>query len=238
MNFPYLKEAVSNFFSRPVPIPFPQPGAEGAKDYRGRISYDPEKCVNCGMCVKVCSPGAITRVFEEAEGGKRITYTFDLTSCTFCGMCQDFCDDHAIRLTADYHMVARDARDLRTEGTRFAPDLEDLYCGETCIYCGICQKTCPQEAITVDRKSKSWAVDLEKCVQCGKCVGKCPKKALSFGKPQEAEEAPAEGEGKEAAGKETAGKEAAGKEAAGKEAVEKETADKKTVEKVAQEKES
>ena len=144
------------------------------------------------MCVKVCSPGAITRIYEEVEGGKRVTYEFDLTSCTFCAMCQDFCDDGAISLTQDYHMVARDARELCTRGTRFAPDLEDLYCSDKCIFCSLCAKGCPQDAITVDRKAKTWAVDLEKCVQCGKCISKCPKKALSFGKPQETEEAPEE----------------------------------------------
>lgn len=194
MIFPYLREAFVNLFSKPADIPFPKPDDKGFAGYRGRIAYDADKCVNCGMCVKVCSPGAISRIYEDVEGGKRVTYEFDLTSCTFCGMCQDFCDDGAISLTADYHMVARDARELRTRGTRFAPTLEDLYCSDSCIFCGICQKTCPQSAITVDRKAKSWAVDLEKCVQCGKCVGKCPKKALSFGKPAESgevQEAPA-----------------------------------------------
>lgn len=187
MNFPYLKNVIENLFSRPVPRPFPRPEEQGKPGYRGRISYDADKCVNCGNCIRVCSPGAITRVFEEKEGGKQITYSFDLTSCTFCAMCQDFCEEQAIRLTPDYHMVARDAAELVTVGTRFAPKLPDLFCGETCIYCGICQKSCPQEAITVDRKAKSWAVDLEKCVQCGICVRKCPKKALSFGEPADAE---------------------------------------------------
>lgn len=191
MIFPYLKEAVGNLFSRPVPIPFPQLGQEAKKDYRGRICYDAEKCVNCGSCLKVCSPGAITRRFEEAEGGKRITYVFDLTSCTFCGMCQDFCEEKAIRLSADYHMVARNAADLRTEGTRFAPKMPDLTCGGACIHCSLCQKACPQSAITVDRKAKTWEVDLDKCVQCGICIRKCPKKTLQFGPPPAAEAAAA-----------------------------------------------
>ena len=50
-----------------------------------------------------------------------------------------------------------------------------------CVLCGICQKQCPNEAITVDRKeAKTWTVDLDKCVKCGACVDKCPKKCLSL----------------------------------------------------------
>ncbi len=51
----------------------------------------------------------------------------------------------------------------------------------SCVLCGICQKQCPNEAITVDRKeTKTWSVNLDNCVQCGLCTEKCPKKSLSF----------------------------------------------------------
>lgn len=193
MKFPFLKEAVTNLFSKPSTYPVPQQVRPAKPNYRGRIAYDPEKCINCGKCSKVCSPGAITRIYEEVEGGTNITFEFDLTSCTFCGMCQDFCDEGAIHLTEDYHMVATDHRDLVTRGTRFKAKLPDLYCNrDKCILCGNCARNCPQGALTVDRKAKVWEVDYSKCVQCGICVSKCPAKvkALSFGKPPE-EPAPA-----------------------------------------------
>ena len=51
---------------------------------------------------------------------------------------------------------------------------------DECVYCGLCAKTCPVEALTVDRAEKKWEVDKDTCVQCGACVDKCPKKCLSL----------------------------------------------------------
>ena len=41
-------------------------------------------------------------------------------------------------------------------------------------------KNCPEEAITVDRKTKTWKIDHDRCCQCGICKSKCPKKCLEF----------------------------------------------------------
>lgn len=49
---------------------------------------------------------------------------------------------------------------------------------ETCIFCGICQKRCPADAIVVDKAAKKWSVNDFNCVQCSACVQECPKKCL------------------------------------------------------------
>ena len=51
---------------------------------------------------------------------------------------------------------------------------------EDCIYCGLCAKNCPCDALTVDRKEKVWKVDEEACVKCGACLEKCPKECLAI----------------------------------------------------------
>jgi ech hydrogenase subunit F len=51
---------------------------------------------------------------------------------------------------------------------------------ETCIFCGICQKKCPADAITVARKEKTWEIIRLKCISCGSCVDACPKDSLSM----------------------------------------------------------
>lgn len=49
---------------------------------------------------------------------------------------------------------------------------------DTCIFCGICQKKCPTNAITVDRKGRVWSIERMKCIQCNACAVNCPKDAL------------------------------------------------------------
>lgn len=51
---------------------------------------------------------------------------------------------------------------------------------EKCIFCGICQKRCPSQAISVDRKTKTWEINRLRCIQCGACVEPCPKKCLAL----------------------------------------------------------
>lgn len=44
-----------------------------------------------------------------------------------------------------------------------------------CTLCGICKKSCPQGAISLDEYI---VVDKDKCIGCGVCAGKCPKKVI------------------------------------------------------------
>ncbi len=50
---------------------------------------------------------------------------------------------------------------------------------EGCILCGICQKTCPCNAIEVAKKERTWTINRYACIQCNMCVNACPKSCLS-----------------------------------------------------------
>ncbi len=54
-----------------------------------------------------------------------------------------------------------------------------------CIYCGLCSKRCPAQALAVTRKPNpnSWTLDPYRCILCGYCVEVCPKHCLSL-KPE------------------------------------------------------
>lgn len=116
---PYFKKALSNLFSKPSTMAFPAGEPPKAQpEYRGRITYDPTLCVNCGMCMRVCAPACITREIKPLENGdQEITFNFDLTSCTFCRTCSDFCGRKAIKLSDDYMMVGTKDEDFLVTGT-------------------------------------------------------------------------------------------------------------------------
>ena len=54
----------------------------------------------------------------------------------------------------------------------------------TCIMCGKCARTCPEQAITQNAKGV-YMIDKKKCVGCGKCVEACPMHVMVM--PQGAE---------------------------------------------------
>ena len=112
MDFPFVKEAISQLFSKPSCAMYPAVPSEAAPNYRGRIVYHADKCIGCGMCERVCAGNAISRTVEKTEEGDKITLTFNLGSCTFCATCADFCSRKAIELTGDYHMIATKEEDL------------------------------------------------------------------------------------------------------------------------------
>ena len=49
---------------------------------------------------------------------------------------------------------------------------------DDCIFCGICGKKCPADAIAVSREDKRWTIERMNCIQCSCCVEVCPKKCL------------------------------------------------------------
>ena len=49
---------------------------------------------------------------------------------------------------------------------------------ENCIFCGICSRKCPTDALKVDREAKSWTIARMSCIQCSCCVEVCPKSCL------------------------------------------------------------
>ncbi len=51
---------------------------------------------------------------------------------------------------------------------------------DKCIYCSICQKKCPSNAINVKRNEKIWEINRLKCIICNYCVEVCPKNCLSM----------------------------------------------------------
>lgn len=49
-----------------------------------------------------------------------------------------------------------------------------------CIYCGMCARKCPTQAIVVTKADKQWKIDRLRCIACGYCVDVCPVKCLSM----------------------------------------------------------
>ena len=116
-KFPFAGEALKSLFKAPLTEKYPLTPKNAPEQYRGKIKFNSEACVGCGLCIRVCSPNAITKIVDNIEEGQRITMNFDLGSCTFCGYCADFCPKDAIELTQEYSMVVTDKKDMIVGGS-------------------------------------------------------------------------------------------------------------------------
>ena len=86
----------------PVPVP---------PKFRGKISYDREKCTGCLLCTKVCPSDAIESIPEK----KKIRIY--LARCTFCSQCNDVCPVDCLNMSEGFLLADADkmAKDLIVE---------------------------------------------------------------------------------------------------------------------------
>lgn len=179
MDFPFVKEAISQLFSKPSCAMYPAVPSEAAPNYRGRIVYHADRCIACGMCERVCSGNAITRTVEKTEEGDKITLTFNLGSCTFCATCADFCSRKAIELSGDYHMVATKEEDLLVSGSFIKkPPVKKAAPAPAAKPA---TPAAPSETPAVEVKPRDDGKpvsDPSRCVYCTLCAKKCPAGAI------------------------------------------------------------
>lgn len=116
-KLPYFLEGISNIFKTVLTDERPIDEVKGTEGYRGKLSFDSEACIGCGICIRVCAGEAITKDIKAVEGGQEIKMNFDLTSCTFCGLCKDFCPKKAIALTDEVLMVSKNKEELKVGGS-------------------------------------------------------------------------------------------------------------------------
>jgi NAD(P)H-quinone oxidoreductase subunit I len=99
----YLPPSVTGFLAKvgrgeaeihpPVPVP---------KDFRGRITYDPEGCTGCSLCAKVCPAHAIEVLKDE----KRIRIY--VSQCIFCSQCTDICPKGSLAMSEEFLLADED----------------------------------------------------------------------------------------------------------------------------------
>ncbi len=122
----------------------------------------PNGCIGLGTCAEACPFGAIKVINGVA--------VVDYSECQGCGVCVAACPKHIIKLIPfdSAHWVGCMSVEKAKE-TRES-------CDVGCICCRICEKNCPEGAITVNDFVAS--IDYSKCTDCGICVSKCPRKII------------------------------------------------------------
>jgi len=70
--------------------------------FRGKISYDRDKCIGCQLCIKVCPTRAIEFIPEEKK------VKIFVSRCCFCAQCNDICPTGALSMTDEFMLSSYD----------------------------------------------------------------------------------------------------------------------------------
>ena len=99
----FMKVLFRNLIQGPSTDPFPFGETFTPERVRGRVVIDPDLCVGCGVCKKVCTAGAIDITRKDDKSGYTITVWRD--SCCLCATCRHYCPTGAMQINNDWHNV-------------------------------------------------------------------------------------------------------------------------------------
>ena len=103
-----IRDMGSCIFKKPFTQEYPFVKVQAPEGYRGRYTFDPEKCISCGLCARDCPAKAIELV---EISGKRMP-KFLLNRCIFCYLCAEGCPREAIKLSTNFEMSTTETEEL------------------------------------------------------------------------------------------------------------------------------
>ena len=119
-------------------------------------------CIACGMCERTCKFDAIHVIDGVA--------VVDKEKCTNCGACRAACPHHLI-VEVPYKQKVFVNCSNKDKG----PAVTKV-CANSCIACGMCERTCKFDAIhVIDNVA---VIDYSKCKNCTMCAKACPRNAI------------------------------------------------------------
>ena len=118
-------------FKPAITFQFPQEKKPVTDRFRGVLSFHPEICISCEMCVRVCPSDVISMEWYRNEETKKkdlLWYQIDFGKCNVCRLCEEACPTKvkSVHHSQEYEMVFDDRKDFIV---RWGPTTADTVTG-------------------------------------------------------------------------------------------------------------
>jgi 4Fe-4S ferredoxin len=154
------------------------------------LYYDPDKCINCELCLQTCPKEAIEAI---PDGDPKLgpgPVGVDLDKCILCGICSWICSTGAFNLKVDDEprLMLRENESLPgllpiMLKSKDGKDVKKILEGSIRILvekcpkdCKICVDSCPMDVISFTslKKDRKVTLNQDNCIKCFSCKRDCP----------------------------------------------------------------
>ncbi|MDI9550054.1 MAG: 4Fe-4S binding protein [Chloroflexota bacterium] len=103
-------DTLRSLFKKPATEVYPFERRPTPERTRGRLTWSPDACSGCNLCVKDCPANALELIVVDRKA-KRFVMRWHEDACIYCGQCVQVCRFDAIHLPPDEWELAATGRE-------------------------------------------------------------------------------------------------------------------------------
>jgi len=170
-----LRQTIKSTIHRPNTVMYPWEKLELPDGFRGRPGLIFDRCIGCGICVRICPNRCLELVEVEIDGNKVKRPQLDLGRCAMCGYCAEYCPTNAMIVTPEYELATTDRKALILDPMQLAYEYRPGF--EVHIH------EVPRSELEKGPEAKDIhelglkdipELDDKSCIGCGRCQKVCP----------------------------------------------------------------